>query len=464
MGVVYAKELPSNGPNQVDDSHSQHEVVEREEVEVDLAKTPAHVQKVHIDGLGRTKNDFVTDEVDELFKAENFEDMIKKCAETKMKLNNLGIFKKISILVDTSKGEKARPDGYEVTFKVEEMRRVGGTLNTHVGTNDGTVSVGAKLPNIFGRGEKFDATYTYGTKNTVGYNATFRRPLKINKKWSVSSSIYRYSGDFPWSGYSETNTGIDLNFNFKSIFGDHALGWDGVWRDLGCINRQTAFVVREQCGHTLKSSLKHTVVQDHRDNKILPNHGSYLRITEEFAGLGGDVQFLKHDMELQLNRSFILDTVLQLCLAGGVMKGLHGKTMLNDRFYVGGPLTLRGFNLRGAGPNSDGNSLGAETYLCGGLHMYTPLPFRPGKGGFGELFRTHFFVNAGNAVNVDFNTTAIENLQQLVDTVRLTYGMGVVLNLGGVARLELNYCIPVKSQPGDSVNPGVQFGIGVSYL
>lgn len=40
-----------------------------------------------------------------------------------------------------------------------------------------------------------------------------------------------------------------------------------------------------------------------------------------------------------------------------------------------------------------------QMYWAGALHLYTPLPFRPGCGGFGELFRTHFFVNAGNIGN-----------------------------------------------------------------
>ena len=45
---------------------------------------------------------------------------------------------------------------------------------------------------------------------------------------------------------------------------------------------------------------------------------------------------------------------------------------------------------------SSGCALGADTYWCSGLHLYTPLPFRPGKGGFGDYFKTHFFVGAGN--------------------------------------------------------------------
>lgn len=49
-----------------------------------------------------------------------------------------------------------------------------------------------------------------------------------------------------------------------------------------------------------------------------------------------------------------------------------------------------------------GDYLGGEAYWAGGLHLYTPLPFRPGQGGFGELFRTHFFLNAGNLCNLNY--------------------------------------------------------------
>ena len=42
-----------------------------------------------------------------------------------------------------------------------------------------------------------------------------------------------------------------------------------------------------------------------------------------------------------------------------------------------------------------------------------------------------------------------DNLTSMFDTVRWSYGAGVVLRMGGIARLELNYCVPVRSQPGD---------------
>jgi len=53
-----------------------------------------------------------------------------------------------------------------------------------------------------------------------------------------------------------------------------------------------------------------------------------------------------------------------------------------------------------------GCSLGANAYWSAAFHVYTPLPFRPGRG-FGDLFRTHFFVNAGSLNNVKFGKLSV---------------------------------------------------------
>ena len=134
-----------------------------------------------------------------------------------------------------------------------------------------------------------------------------------------------------------------------------------------------------------------------------------------------------------------------------------------DKFYIGGPLDIRGFEMRGIGNQSDGNFMGGTAYWASGLHLWAPLPFRLGKGGFGELFRTHMFLTAGNMTNAS-ETSLVKNLDDLSKNVRLSYGAGLAFKLGGVARVELNYCIPVRAERGDKVAPGIQFGLGVNFL
>ncbi len=92
---------------------------------------------------------------------------------------------------------------------------------------------------------------------------------------------------------------------------------------------------------------------------------------------------------------------------------------------------------------------------------------RPHRGGFGQLFRTHLFVTAGNVLgNFDFNRN--RNFSRSVDEAlhnfRLSYGIGLALKLGGIARVELNYCIPIRAQRGDRPAPGLQLGVGVNFL
>ena len=139
-------------------------------------------------------------------------------------------------------------------------------------------------------------------------------------------------------------------------------------------------------------------------------------------------------------------------------------TCINDRFFIGGPLTLRGYQLYGVGPHSDGNALGANTYWLAGVHLYSPLPFRPGAGGLGDFFRTHLFANAGNIGNFSFTDDHYKNFNVLMDSLRYTVGLGLVLSIGHMARFELNYCLPFGPKSGDQMRPGLQFGIGVNFV
>lgn len=58
--------------------------------------------------------------------------------------------------------------------------------------------------------------------------------------------------------------------------------------------------MREAAGFSLKSSLSHTFVRDTRDTPAAPSQGTYLKLFQELAGLGGDASFLKFEAESQV--------------------------------------------------------------------------------------------------------------------------------------------------------------------
>ena len=100
---------------------------------------------------------------------------------------------------------------------------------------------------------------------------------------------------------------------------------------------------------------------------------------------------------------------------------------------------MRGSDTRVIGPSSYGNALGGSLYWVSGFHLYAPLSFRPGKVGLNDLFRSHAFVTAGNVGNLWFSDEIGKDLEQVTQDFRLSYGLGIALKLGGVARTELNY-------------------------
>ena len=54
------------------------------------------------------------------------------------------------------------------------------------------------------------------------------------------------------------------------------------------------------------------------------------------------------------------------------------------------------------------------------------------------------FLTAGNLSNVGLTGQMGRDLEQVTQDFRLSYGLGLAVKLGGVARIELNYCLPVK--------------------
>ncbi|XP_043239282.1 sorting and assembly machinery component 50 homolog [Amphibalanus amphitrite] len=459
MGAVQAKAAASEDLTPA--AHEERSMLEQ------FKTIQARVDKVHVDGVGRTKDDLVQATVQPMFEAATLEDVITRTHEARTRLEQLGCFRSVGVFIDTSRGPEATEKGLEVTFEVQELRRIVGGINTLVGQNEGSLVLSCRLPNLAGRGEKLQGEYTYGTNKTTGVNLAFVKPFHNAAGTTLSTSVYQSGTDFPWSGFREIDRGLLLDLSFRSATDVlHSLRYDVAWREVACLDRATPFEVRLEAGHSLKSAVKHILTVDKRDSTIFPTEGALIRLNQELAGLGGNIGFLKHEAELQYNLPLPLDITLQGAFFCGHMKAMYPEKTYNisDRFFLGGPLNVRGFEMRGIGPQSDGSFTGADMYWAAAFHLYTPLPFRRSKGGFGELFRTHFFVNTGNIGNFRLSDDISRNAQILVSGLRLAYGIGVSMRLGEIARLELNYCVPTRLQKGDRPVHGLQFGVGVSFL
>ncbi|XP_063228333.1 sorting and assembly machinery component 50 homolog [Bacillus rossius redtenbacheri] len=463
MGVVYAKEHFNEGLSS-NDSFSGRKPFRNYNME----DIQARVDKVSIDGLGRTKDDIIVQSVQDLMKARNLQEVILKAHRTREKLSSLGCFKNIGIFIDTSSGEGSSPHGYEVTFSVQEMRRIVGGVNiiTSVGSNECPVQFSLKFPNMLGRGETAAVDYTYGLEKTGNFSVSFQKPFFGALSPTFTASLFRNNEQWQPSGYGLLGYGSLLDFSFFSAAHvRHNLQWEGAFRNLSCLSRNVAFAVREQSGPSLKSSVRHILTVDHRNAPVFPTRGSAFQLNSEYAGLGGNIGFFRNEAFFEMNTQLLEDVVVQTCIQAGYLNRFSDKTVsICDKFFLGGPSSVRGFRLRGVGPHVDKNAVGADAYWAVGLHLFMPLPFRPWAFGLGERCRTHLFLTAGNIGQFNFTDDLSHNANEVTKDARMSCGVGLAVRVLSAVRLELNYCVPLSAREGDALSPGVQFGIGINML
>jgi outer membrane protein insertion porin family len=112
----------------------------------------------------------------------------------------------------------------------------------------------------------------------------------------------------------------------------------------------------EAIGTRLTSSVGYSIAYDSTNNRIRPTRGQRLVFNQDFAGLGGDVKYLRTRFTgakyWQLPGKFVFSINAE---AGYIHSFENAPTAdedpvrLTDRFFLGEP-DIRGFDIRGVGP------------------------------------------------------------------------------------------------------------------
>ena len=151
---------------------------------------------------------------------------------------------------------------------------------------------------------------------------------------------------------------------------------------------------------------------DRRNDPIAPTGGFDFSISQDFAGLGGDVQYVRSELTGAAYRGIFKGVRASVRLSGGVIEpfGNDDSIRINNRFFRGGS-SFRGFDVAGLGPrvviqiaDTEGNlidvipqnSLGGKVYYQGTGEITVPN-YLPEEYGI----RTKLFVEAGSVGTLD---------------------------------------------------------------
>lgn len=197
------------------------------------------------------------------------------------------------------------------------------------------------------------------------------------------------------------------------------------------------------------------------DDFKFPSYGQKVLISVDFAGLAGNIKYIRTTLEADFYRPITGQWIGHLGLEAGVIHGLGQRVRINDRFFLGNP-RFRGFDVAGVGPidSATGQFLGGNIFYVGTAGVVIPL------GDFADElgFQLSAYVDVGTLYQADLPDDITDAQRSFViDTSALRMSVGIGLTWDspfGPVRLDVAKAI-IK-QTFDRVQM-IQFNVGTRF-
>jgi outer membrane protein insertion porin family len=394
------------------------------------------VERIDIRGNVRTLDSVIRREF-RIVEGDAFNDA--KLRRSQQRIRNLGYFSK----VDVHKKPGSSRDKSIIEVDVEEQSTGELTLGGGYSTSDGPLGeIALRERNLLGRGQNLGISGRVSAR-TQNYRLSFTEPWFLDRELSAGGDIFRASRDrSDQSGFNEVRTGGTLRLGYRI-----SEQWTHSWRytleleSLTDIRSDASQFIRSQEGENLKSTLGHTLTYDRRDSIQNPTEGYVVRLSNDFAGLGGDIRYLKSSVKGQYYYPFGKQWVGTLKAETSHVFGIGQDVRALDRFSLGGD-SFRGFDSYGISPRdrSTGDALGGLTRASATAELVFPLGLPEEFGVTGAVF-----TDIGTVFGTDENNTS------LIDDVsepRVTIGLGIGWKSPlGPIRMDFGY--PIQKQDFD---------------
>ena len=287
------------------------------------------------------------------------------------------------IKVDTSKGSADD----KMVLKIDVTEKSTGAFSFGAGYGNveqlyGVISIAER--NLFGRGQKLELKGTLGSK-TQNINLSFTEPYIYDIP--LSGTINFYNWKYNYDAYEKDSFGTGLTLSYPLL--DFTRGSISYIYDLANISNISSDApqsIKDLKGENVKSSVTSSLRFDSRNDTFVPTQGSSHSFSLEFAGLGGDIGFMKYIGETAWYFPLFWEFVLAPHAKGGYVNKTRTKKLPDyEKFYMGGIGSLRGFERDDLAPrDNDNNSIGGDRFVQFNLDLTFPIV--KDQGVFGGLF------------------------------------------------------------------------------
>jgi len=294
--------------------------------------------------------------------------------------------------------------------------------------------------NVFGSGQ---SVTIYADVSAVSrtYRLSLFNPRIFDSKYSFNASVFNTT--FEGISYTSKQKGFTVGFG-RSLnrFTSANITYGYVKTDLS--DYDTTVYIKPS---SIKSYVTLGLSYNDTDDYFFPTKGIKTSISTQYAGIGGDEKFVKTIGKFKYfypltDRTYQTVAVLKYRAIGGIIKE-NGYLPINEKFYLGGTKTVRGFSWYSIAPvDSEGNEIGGKREFVTGAEISTPLSRK------NKMWLTGF---------VDYGAVGEESL----NITRSSYGFQIdwVTPMGPLSFI---WAWPIKSEKDDDLQK-FEFTIGTTF-
>ena len=434
-----------------------------------------YIERIEIRGNTRTRDYVIRREFD-VAEGDAFNPVLIQRA--KRRLERLDYFTVVNIA--TAPG--SQPD--QVILVVDVLEKATGEFSIGAGysTSSDPAREGISLEgsiterNFLGRGQFIRVSAGGGLKGSRDFGLSFTEPYFLGRRIAAGFDIYRQNRNY--SHYDSELTGATVRFGLpitealstqfaynysqeKYRYDDHVLD---DCPDLNLNNCPLPLAIQNAIeeGKWVKSSISATLTYNTIDDLKNPRDGIHATFTTEYAGLGGDAEFLKFTGRANYYRTLLeeQDVVGLITVGAGHVQPIgSGSLRVFDQFKSTDRI-IRGFEYNGIGPYQPVpggvEHVGGTTYFHATVEAQFPLPAIPQGLGL----RGAFFADAATLYGSDLGGAS-----GAVGGSSMAWRASVGASLiwaSPFGPLRVDYAVPVVKESTDEVQ-NFNFGISTRF-
>lgn len=341
-----------------------------------------YVDKINIEGNVRTLDRVIRREF-RLVEGDAFN--AAKLNRSRSRIRGLDFFGNVEIT--QTPGEA--PDRTSINVEVKEKST--GQLSFGVGfssTESLIADVSIAERNLLGKGQFLRAS-AQASDLTQEYQLSFSEPYFLNRPLAAGFDLFNVTNDYTdFASFKTEQTGFTLSIGAPlSEYAGGRLRYSLAKDSISGAPVNASPFILAALGSDVTSLVGYRYTYQDVDDELDPHRGYTFTFLQDFAGLGGDVKYVRTEGEAKYFYPLGEEVVGNLGLVSGYIEGIGQRVRLNDRFFKGGR-TFRGFKTAGVGPRDEftEDALGGQIYYVGTAQMTFPLGLPEEFGILGNLF------------------------------------------------------------------------------